>query len=124
AILRARLDVDDPTATIEPFSWGYRNGYAIRFAPQLHALKGGLLVGEDGADERARGRPTTRPTCCSWPNRTPTAVRTTPAGRTAPAPCRRPGRCSRGSRGPATTSGSRAPKSLRACARQRASPPS
>jgi hypothetical protein len=52
AILRARRDVDDPTATIEPFSWGYRNGYAIRFAPEVHALKGGLLVGEDGADER------------------------------------------------------------------------
>jgi glucose/arabinose dehydrogenase len=52
AILRARLDVDHPEATIEPFSWGYRNGYAIRFAPEIHALKGGLLVGEDGADER------------------------------------------------------------------------
>jgi hypothetical protein len=50
AILRARLD--NPLATIEPFSWGYRNGYAIRFAPEDHALKGGLLVGEDGADER------------------------------------------------------------------------
>ncbi len=32
--------------------WGYRNGYAIRFAPNDHPLKGGLLVGEDGADER------------------------------------------------------------------------
>jgi glucose/arabinose dehydrogenase len=52
AILRARLDVDHPETTIEPFSWGYRNGYAIRFAPANHALKGGLLVGEDGADER------------------------------------------------------------------------
>jgi glucose/arabinose dehydrogenase len=55
AILRARLD--DPVHTIEPFSWGYRNGYAIRFAPDDHALKGGLLVGEDGADERG-ARPT------------------------------------------------------------------
>jgi glucose/arabinose dehydrogenase len=52
AILRARLHVGNPTDTIEPFSWGYRNGYAIRFAPEDHALKGGLLVGEDGADER------------------------------------------------------------------------
>ena len=52
AILRARLNTSNPTATIEPFSWGYRNGYAIRFAPDNHALKGGLLVGEDGADER------------------------------------------------------------------------
>jgi hypothetical protein len=52
AILRARLNTSNPTSTIEPFSWGYRNGYAIRFAPQDHPLKGGLLVGEDGADER------------------------------------------------------------------------
>jgi glucose/arabinose dehydrogenase len=52
AILRARLDSDHPEDTIEPFSWGYRNGYAIRFAPLQHTLKGGLLVGEDGADER------------------------------------------------------------------------
>ena len=52
AILRAKLNVDHPETTIEPFSWGYRNGYAIRFAPADHALKGGLLVGEDGADER------------------------------------------------------------------------
>ena len=41
-----------PTPTIEPYSWGYRNGYAIRFAPRQHALQGQLLVGEDGADER------------------------------------------------------------------------
>jgi glucose/arabinose dehydrogenase len=52
SILRARLDVKNPVATIEPFSWGYRNGYAIAFAPEDHALKGGLLVGEDGPDER------------------------------------------------------------------------
>jgi hypothetical protein len=52
AILRARLNTSNPAATIEPFSWGYRNGYAIRFAPDNHVLKGGLLVGEDGADER------------------------------------------------------------------------
>lgn len=52
AILRARLDSDHPENTIQPFSWGYRNGYAIRFAPPQHALRGGLLVGEDGADER------------------------------------------------------------------------
>ena len=52
AILRAQLNARDPSATIEPFSWGYRNGYAIRFAPEDHVLKGGLLVGEDGADER------------------------------------------------------------------------
>jgi len=49
AILRARLN--NPTA-IEPFSWGYRNGYAIRFPPDDHPLAGGILVGMDGADER------------------------------------------------------------------------
>jgi hypothetical protein len=49
AILRAPLN--NPTA-IEPFSWGYRNGYAIRFPPDDHPLAGGLLVGMDGADER------------------------------------------------------------------------
>lgn len=57
AILRARLDSGTPETTIQPFSWGYRNGYAIRFAPQIHALQGRLLVGEDGADERG-ARPT------------------------------------------------------------------
>lgn len=80
SILRAR--VNDPS-TIEPFSWGYRNGYAIRFAPHDHALKGGLLVGEDGADERgsrptnnapdmlqlARQNPDGSPDYHGWPDR-------------------------------------------------------
>ena len=52
AILRARINSDHPENTIEPYSWGYRNGYAIRFSPLKHALAGDLLVGEDGADER------------------------------------------------------------------------
>jgi glucose/arabinose dehydrogenase len=52
AILRAKLNAAHPDDTIEPFSWGYRNGYAIRFAPDDHPLAGGLLVGEDGPDER------------------------------------------------------------------------
>jgi hypothetical protein len=52
AILRARINSEHPENTIEPYSWGYRNGYAIRFAPLKHALAGELLVGEDGADER------------------------------------------------------------------------
>lgn len=52
AILRARLDASNPSSTIQPYSWGYRNGYALRFAPQNHILKGALVVGEDGADER------------------------------------------------------------------------
>jgi hypothetical protein len=49
SVLRAPLN--NPTA-IEPFSWGYRNGYAIRFPPDGHPLAGGILVGMDGADER------------------------------------------------------------------------
>jgi glucose/arabinose dehydrogenase len=52
AILRARINADHPENTIEPYSWGYRNGYAIRFSPLKHALGGEMLVGEDGADER------------------------------------------------------------------------
>jgi len=57
AILRARLDAKRPENTIEPFSWGYRNPYGIRFAPHDHALKGGLFVTENGEDERG-ARPT------------------------------------------------------------------
>jgi hypothetical protein len=83
AILRARLDARNPENTIEPFSWGYRNGYAIRFAPDDHPLKGALLVGEDGADERgarpsnnapdalqvARQNPDGSPDYHGWPDR-------------------------------------------------------
>jgi len=57
AILRARIDAKNPSSTIQPVSWGYRNSYAIRFAPRDHALSGGLLVGENGEDERG-SRPT------------------------------------------------------------------
>jgi glucose/arabinose dehydrogenase len=52
AILRAKLHVGNPKATIEPYSWGYRNPFGIRFAPEDHALKGGLFVTENGEDER------------------------------------------------------------------------
>ena len=60
AVLRARIkrrgqggrDERDPANTIEPFSWGYRNPYGIRFAPKHHALSGGLFVTENGEDER------------------------------------------------------------------------
>ena len=83
AILRARLSSSQPDATIEPFSWGYRNGYAIRFAPNNHPLAGGLLVGEDGPDERgarpsngapdvlqlARQNPDGTPDYHGWPDR-------------------------------------------------------
>jgi hypothetical protein len=57
AILRARLNASNPASTVEPFSWGYRNPYGIRFAPQDHALKGRLFVTENGEDERG-ARPT------------------------------------------------------------------
>jgi len=49
AILRTKLA--DPS-TVQAFSWGYRNPYAIRFPPSDHPLAGGILAGEDGADER------------------------------------------------------------------------
>src|SRR5262245_59765029 len=54
AILRAQLS--NP-GNIQAFSWGYRNGYAIRFPPKDHPLDGGIVVGENGADERG-ARPT------------------------------------------------------------------
>jgi hypothetical protein len=57
AVLRANLTVSNPATTIEPFSWGYRNPFGIRFAPATHALKGGLFVTENGEDERG-ARPT------------------------------------------------------------------
>src|SRR4029434_2014593 len=57
--------------------------YAIRFAPNNHPLAGGLLVGEDGADERgarpannapdalhlARQNPDGTPDYHGWPDR-------------------------------------------------------
>ena len=52
AVLRAKLNAANPKATIEPFSWGYRNPYGIRFAPKNHALQGNLFVTENGEDER------------------------------------------------------------------------
>ena len=80
AILRAPLS--NPNA-VEPFSWGYRNGYAIRFAPNDHPLAGGLLVGENGADDAgarpsnnapdalhlARQNPDGTPDYHGWPDR-------------------------------------------------------
>lgn len=57
AILRAKVNATNPANTIEPVSWGYRNPFGIRFAPKDHALKGGLLVTENGEDERG-ARPT------------------------------------------------------------------
>jgi glucose/arabinose dehydrogenase len=57
AVLRAQLHAKDPKGTIEPFSWGYRNPYGIRFAPDNHPLRGRLFVTENGEDERG-ARPT------------------------------------------------------------------
>ncbi len=57
AILRAKVNSNDPKSTIEPFSWGYRNPFGLRFAPNDHPLKGGLFVTENGEDERG-ARPT------------------------------------------------------------------
>src|SRR5215813_10276812 len=50
AILRSLLS--DTSHAIQAFSWGYRNPYAIRFPPNEHPLAGGILIGEDGPDER------------------------------------------------------------------------
>jgi glucose/arabinose dehydrogenase len=57
AILRANVNASDPASTVEPFSWGYRNPFGIRFAPKDHPLKGRLFVTENGEDERG-ARPT------------------------------------------------------------------
>ena len=80
AILRAPLG---NLSAIEPFSWGYRNGYALRFAPDDHPLAGSLLVGENGAEEvgvrpsnnapdvlhQARQNPDGSPDYHGWPDR-------------------------------------------------------
>ena len=55
AIMRTRID--DPINGMEPFSWGYRNPFGLRFAPKDHPLKGGLFVTVNGEDERG-ARPT------------------------------------------------------------------
>jgi glucose/arabinose dehydrogenase len=60
AILRARIgDLRplppggvQPVGTVEPVSWGYRNPFGLRFAPDGHQLAGGLLVSENGEDRR------------------------------------------------------------------------
>ena len=55
AILRAKIR--DPQGTVEPVSWGYRNPFGLRFAPDDHPLSGALLITENGEDERG-ARPT------------------------------------------------------------------
>jgi glucose/arabinose dehydrogenase len=51
AILRAPM-TRHPEDHIEPVSWGYRNPFGLRFAPNHHALQGKLFVTENGEDER------------------------------------------------------------------------
>ena len=50
AILAA--DLKNPQKTVRPVSWGYRNPFGIRFAPNDHPLNGALFVTENGEDER------------------------------------------------------------------------
>jgi len=57
AILRSQITEDGKAGPIEPYSWGYRNPFGIRFAPQDHQLKGHLFITENGEDERG-ARPT------------------------------------------------------------------
>ncbi len=106
AVLRAPLF--NPSA-IQAYSWGYRNGYAIRFPPPGHPLFGGLLVGMDGADERgarpsnnapeelhlARQNTDGTPDYHGWPDRyggIPTSQRVyNPEGGTSDDDCSPPG---------------------------------
>jgi len=81
AILRARIH--DPVNTIEPFAWGFRNPYGIRFSSADHPLKGQMLISENGEDERgarptnnapdrlaiARQNPDGTPEFHGWPDR-------------------------------------------------------
>jgi hypothetical protein len=82
AILRARVNSNHPKSTIEPVSWGYRNPYGIRFAPENHALKGGLFVTDNVRTSAARAQPITHPIGYNSPSRMRTGARTTTGGRT------------------------------------------
>jgi glucose/arabinose dehydrogenase len=55
AVLRAKIS--NPQNTIEPYAWGFRNPYGIRFSPADHPLKGEMMISENGEDERG-ARPT------------------------------------------------------------------
>src|SRR5207247_3596367 len=81
SILRAKVNARDPKSTIEPVSWGYRNPYGIRFAPDNHALNGGLFVTENGEDQRG-ARPTNNsPDRLQLASRIATAAQITTGGR-------------------------------------------
>jgi glucose/arabinose dehydrogenase len=81
AVLRARIS--NPQNTIEPYAWGFRNPYGIRFSPADHPLKGEMMISENGEDERgarptnnapdrlaiARQNPNGTPEYHGWPDR-------------------------------------------------------
>jgi glucose/arabinose dehydrogenase len=53
AILRAKIGSPSVMQnSIEPVAWGFRNPYGLRFSPDDHPLKGGLMISENGEDER------------------------------------------------------------------------
>ena len=118
AILRAPLG---NLGAIEPFSWGYRNGYALRFAPDDHALAGGSLLARTARMKWAHDPPTTLRKHYIWPGKTRTVPRTITAGRTASASCRRTKRCLIRSAHLSTHSASSMPRTRPAIARRRAS---
>jgi hypothetical protein len=81
AILRAKIS--DPQNSIQPYAWGFRNPYGIRFSPDDHPLKGDMMISENGEDERgarptnnapdrlaiARQNPDGTPEYHGWPDR-------------------------------------------------------
>jgi len=81
AVLRAKIS--NPQNSIEPYAWGFRNPYGIRFSPDDHPLKGEMMISENGEDERgarptnnapdrlaiARQNPDGTPEYHGWPDR-------------------------------------------------------
>ncbi len=81
AVLRAKIS--NPQNSIEPYAWGFRNPYGIRFSPDDHPLKGDMMISENGEDERgarptnnapdrlaiARQNPDGTPEYHGWPDR-------------------------------------------------------
>ena len=81
AVLRAKIS--DPQNSIQPYAWGFRNPYGIRFSPDDHPLKGDMMISENGEDERgarptnnapdrlaiARQNPDGTPEYHGWPDR-------------------------------------------------------